>query len=64
MTSWTDFAAEDTPQDEPSSWVGDAKIAGRATEVSDRTRAMRPTGSRSMFSRSSTPQSARQQITS
>ncbi|PZS14051.1 MAG: pyridoxamine 5'-phosphate oxidase [Pseudonocardiales bacterium] len=29
---------EDTPQNDSSSWVGDAKIAGRATEVSDRTR--------------------------
>lgn len=28
---------EDTPQDDPSSWPGDAKIAGRATEVSDQT---------------------------
>ncbi len=25
---------EDTPQDDPGSWLGDAKIAGRATEVS------------------------------
>lgn len=26
-------ASEDTPQDNPSSWIGDAKIAGRAVEV-------------------------------
>jgi len=26
-------ASEDPPQDEPSSWLGDAKIAGRAVEV-------------------------------
>lgn len=26
---------EDTPQDDPGSWLGDAKIAGRAIEVSD-----------------------------
>ena len=25
---------EDTPENDPSSWLGDAKIAGRATEVS------------------------------
>ncbi|MGH3823744.1 MAG: pyridoxamine 5'-phosphate oxidase family protein [Pseudonocardiaceae bacterium] len=29
---------EDTPLDDPGSWLGDAKIAGRATEVSDQTR--------------------------
>lgn len=26
---------EDTPQDDPSSWLGEAKIGGRAVEVSD-----------------------------
>jgi len=26
---------EDTPEDDPSSWAGDAKIAGRAHEVSE-----------------------------
>src|SRR6266849_5471685 len=26
-------ASEDPPQDDPSSWLGDAKIAGRAVEV-------------------------------
>lgn len=26
---------EDTPEDDPGSWLGDAKIAGRAAEVSD-----------------------------
>ncbi len=26
---------EDTPEEDPSSWLGDAKIAGRAIEVSD-----------------------------
>ncbi len=26
-------ASEDAPQDDPSSWLGDAKIAGRAVEV-------------------------------
>ena len=29
---------EDAPEDDPGSWLGDAKIAGRATEVSDATR--------------------------
>jgi pyridoxamine 5'-phosphate oxidase-like protein len=29
---------EDTPEDDPSSWGGDAKIAGRAVEVTDPTR--------------------------
>jgi Pyridoxamine 5'-phosphate oxidase len=29
---------EDPPEDDPGSWLGDAKIAGRATEVSDPTR--------------------------
>jgi len=28
---------EDAPEDDPGSWLGDAKIAGRATEVSDPT---------------------------
>jgi hypothetical protein len=26
---------EDAPEDDPDSWLGDAKIAGRAVEVSD-----------------------------
>lgn len=29
---------EDPPEQEPTSWLGDAKVAGRATEVSDPTR--------------------------
>ena len=29
---------EDPPEEDPGSWLGDAKIAGRATEVSDPTR--------------------------
>jgi hypothetical protein len=28
-------ASEDPPQDDPSSWLGDAKISGRAVEVAD-----------------------------
>jgi pyridoxamine 5'-phosphate oxidase-like protein len=28
-------ASEDAPQDDPSSWLGDAKISGRAVEVAD-----------------------------
>jgi len=29
---------EDTPPDEPGSWLGDAKVTGCATEVCDRSR--------------------------
>ena len=28
---------EDPPEDDPGSWLGDAKIAGRATQMSDQT---------------------------
>lgn len=33
---------EDTPEQDPSSWAGDAKIAGRAVEVSDPDRVDQP----------------------
>jgi hypothetical protein len=33
---------EDTPEGDPSSWLGDAKIAGRAVEVSDPERSDEP----------------------
>ncbi len=33
---------DDTPEDDPASWLGDAKLAGRAVEVSDPVRLDEP----------------------
>jgi hypothetical protein len=39
-------ASEDPPEDDPSAWIGDAKIAGRAVEIPD---VERPTESAHRF---------------